>query len=387
MNQGLPPELDQLRALVRRFVDAELLPWEEHVERHDGLPEDVERDLRAKSVRLGLNAAGMPREVDGGGLSTLGQAIVDEELSRAGSGLASVVPNPSNILLACNPEQRQRFLLPCVRGERRDCFALTEPDAGSDAAGIRAHASRVADGWLVNGNKRFISHGDTADFAIFFAVTDPAAGRDRVTAFLIERGTPGFSVGQVHETMGHRGYRQAELVCDDCLVPDKNVLGEVGHGFDLARDWLRNGRIMTAARCLGPAGRALEVAREYALERHQFGRTISEFQAIQFMLADCAVDLFAARTMTYEAARLVDRGAAVPEVNAAAAMVKLFASEALGRIADRAVQILGGMGYMRETVVERIYRNARIERIWEGTSEIQRSIVARALLKHRIGVG
>ncbi len=386
MKYDLPPELEELRALVRRFVDTELLPWEDHVERYDGLPDDVERTLRAKAVELGLNAVGMPREVGGGGLSTLGQAIVEEELSRAGSGLAEVAPNPSNILLACNPEQRERFLLPCVRGERQDCFALTEPNAGSDAAGMEAHASRIDGGWVVNGNKRFISHGDTADFAIFFAVTDPGAERDRVTAFLIEKGTPGFSVGQIHETMGHRGYRQAELVCADCRVPDQNVLGDVGKGFDLARDWLREGRIMTAARCIGPAGRALELAREYALDRRQFNRPIADFQAIQFMLADCAVDLFASRTMTYEAARLVDRGASVREVNAAAAMVKVFASEALGRIADRAVQILGGMGYMQETVVERIYRNARIERIWEGTSEIQRSIIARALLRHGIGV-
>lgn len=386
MNDGLPPELQQLRGLVRRFVDTELLPWEDHVERHDGLPDDAEQSLRAKAVQLGLNAVGMPREVGGGGLSTLGQAIVEEELSRAGSALAEVAPNPSNILLACNSEQRERFLLPCVRGEKQDCFALTEPNAGSDAAGMQAHASHIEGGWLVNGNKRFISHGDSADFAIFFAVTDPDAERDRVTAFLIEKGTPGFSVGQVHETMGHRGYRQAELVCADCLVPERNVLGEPGKGFDLARDWLRKGRIMTAARCVGPAGRALELAREYALERHQFGRPISDFQAVQFMLADSTVDLFAARTMTYEAARLVDRGGSLREVNATASMVKVFASEALGRIADRAVQILGGMGYMRETVVERIYRNARIERIWEGTSEIQRSIIARALLRHGIGL-
>ena len=386
MKYDLPPELEELRALVRRFVDTELLPWEDHIERHDGLPDEVERALRAKSVELGLNAVSMPREVGGGGLSTLGQAVVEEELSRAGSGLAEVAPNPSNILLACNAEQRERFLLPCVRGERQDCFALTEPNAGSDAAGMEAHASRVPGGWLVNGNKRFISHGDTADFAIFFAVTDPSAERDRVTAFLIEKGTTGFAVGQIHETMGHRGYRQAELVCSDCRVADQNVLGEVGKGFDLARDWLREGRIMTAARCIGPAGRALEVARDYALERRQFNRPIADFQAIQFMLADSAVDLFAARTMTYEAARMVDRGAPLREVNAAAAMVKVFASEALGRIADRAVQILGGMGYMRETVVERIYRNARIERIWEGTSEIQRSIIARSLLRHGIGI-
>jgi acyl-CoA dehydrogenase len=387
VNFSLAPELVDLRDMVRRFVETELMPWEDHVEVHDGLPADVEKRLRLKAVELGLSGIGMPEEIGGGGISTLGLVIVEEELSRAGSGLASVVPHPSNILLACDREQRQRFLLPCIRGERQDCFALTEPEAGSDAQSMRSRAVRSDDGWLINGVKRFISHADTADFAIFFAVTDPDAQRDRVTAFLIERGAPGFTVGQVHETMGLRGYRQAELVCNDCLVPDENVLGQVGKGFDLARDWLRNGRILTAARCLGPAERVLEIARAYALDRRQFGRAIADFQAIQFMLADSATDLFAARVMTYNAACEEDHGSDIRVLNAKAAMVKLFASEALGRIADRAVQVLGGMGYMRETFAERTYRNARIERIWEGTSEIQRSIIARALLKHRIGLG
>jgi acyl-CoA dehydrogenase len=381
---AIEPELAELKALCRDFVERELLPHEDLVEEQDGLPPDLENELRAKAVKLGLNAMGMPEEVGGGGLGTLGLTIATEELSKAGSGLSSVIPSPSNILLACDDEQRERFLYPTVRGEKQDCFALTEPEAGSDASAIRTRAVEKDDGWVLNGRKQFISHGDTADFAIVFAVSDPDATSDRVTAFLVERGTPGFAVGQIHKTMGHRGYRQAELLFDDCLVPRENVLGDVGKGFDLARDWLRNGRILTAARCIGPAERLLQLSRDYALQRVQFGQPIADFQAIQFMLADSATELFAARMMTYNAAWDEDQGVDPKILNSKAAMVKVFASEMLGRVADRAVQVHGGMGYMREVPVERLYRNARIERIWEGTSEIQRGIIARNLLKRNV---
>ena len=382
MDFTIPDELVDFRKTVRQFVETELIPLEDYVEEHDGLPDDVMAGIRKKALEIGLNGLDMPVEVGGQGLGLLAQVLVTEELGRALGGVSSgSIPGASNILLKCNEEQRERFLYPTVRGDKQDCFALTEPDTGSDARGIKTRAVQDGDDWILNGRKRFISHGDTADFAIVFAVTDPDSTENRITAFLVEKGMPGFSVGQVHKTMGYKGYRQAELVFDDVHVPSANILGEVGHGFDLAKDWLRNGRIMTAARCLGPMARLIDEALEWSKNRVQFGEPIGNFQAVQIMLADCAADLYAARMMTYNAAWDDDQGGDHRALNAKASTVKVFASEALGRVADRVLQIFGGTGYMSETYVERAYRNARIERIWEGTSEINRLVVARNLLK------
>ncbi|MUN35286.1 acyl-CoA dehydrogenase family protein [Actinomadura litoris] len=381
MDFAIPDHLVEFREAVRRFTETELIPHEDYVEEHDGLPEEVEHRIRERAVAMGLNSMGMPEEVGGGGLDVLSQVLVTEELFRALGGLAEVVPTTPGILLACEGEQRERFLLPCVRGDIQWCFALTEPDTGSDAAGISTRAELRDGSWVINGRKRFISHGDSADFAIVFALTHPDREQDRITAFLVEKGTPGFGVGQLHKTMGHRGYRQAELVFDDCAVPEGNVLGEPGRGFGIAHGGLSSGRIMTAARCLGPMARLIDDGVEWAKQRVQFGRPIADYQAIQFMIADCATDLHAARLMTYNAAWAADQGEAPKIVHARASAAKLFASEALGRVADRVLQIFGGTGYMNETYVERAYRNARIERIWEGTSEIQRIILARQLLK------
>jgi acyl-CoA dehydrogenase len=382
MDFTIPEELVDFRKAVRQFVDQELIPREDYVEEHDGLPDEVVDDIRRKAVALGLNGLDMPVEVGGQGMGLVAQVLVTEELGRALGGVSSgAIPGASNILMACNEQQRERFLYPTVRGDKQDCFALTEPDTGSDAAGIKTRAVLDGDSWVLNGRKRFISHGDTADFAIVFAVSDPSAETDRISAFLVEKGTEGFSVGQTHKTMGYRGYRQAELIFDDCRVPATNVLGEPGKGFDLARDWLRNGRIMTAARCLGPMSRLIDEGLQWSKQRVQFGQPIGEFQAIQLMLADCAMDLYASRMMVYNAAWDDDQGVDPRVLNAKASAVKVFASEALGRVADRVLQIFGGSGYMNESFVERAYRNARIERIWEGTSEINRLALARNLLK------
>jgi acyl-CoA dehydrogenase len=382
MDFSIPEELIDFRKAVRQFVDTELIPLEDYVEEHDGLPEDTVLELRKKAIALGLNGLSMPVEVGGQGMGRLASALVHEETSRALGGVSSgAIPGASAILLECTEEQRERFLYPTIVGEKQECFALTEPDTGSDARNIKTRAVLEDGQWRINGRKRFISHGDTADFAIVMAVTDPDSEHNRITAFLVEKGSPGFSVGQLHKTMGWRGYRQAELVFDDCIVSPDNVLGEVGGGFNLAKDWLLDGRIGIAAGCLGQMSRLIDEALEWSKNRVQFGQPIAEFQAIQLMLADCAMDLHASRMMVYNAAWAADQGLDPRELSAKASAVKVFASEALGRVVDRVLQIFGGTGYMNETFVERAYRNARIERIWEGTSEINRLAIARSMIK------
>lgn len=382
MDFSIPDELIDFRRTIRKFVDDELIPHEDYVEKHDGLPSDVYDSLRRRAVSMGLHSLSLPEDVGGSGMGTLAAVLVREELSRAHPGTLAVIPYTSPILLACKGDQRERFLYPAVRGTKEDCFALTEPDAGSDAESIKTRAIRQSNGdWLVNGRKRFISRGGVADFATVFAATNPSSDDPGVTAFLIEKGTPGFSVGQKHETMGLRGEEQVELLFDDCIVSGANVLGDVGGGFEVAKDWLRAARVIAAANCLGPMARLIDDGLEWSQQRVQFGQPIGNFQAVQIMLADCAMDLYATRMMVYNAAWDFDQSDDSRRLNAKASAVKVFASEAVGRVADRVLQIFGGSGYMNDSYVERAYRNVRIERIWEGTSEINRMIIARNILK------
>lgn len=270
------------------------MPYEEDCELNDGLPEEVINSIQKKAMDAGLNALNIPEEYGGAGYGTLADVIVSEAVTSVVSGaMQALIPSPSSILLACNEEQKERYLIPTVKLEKHECFALTEPDAGSDSGNLKTTAVKKGDKWVLNGTKRFISHGDTADYAIVFAITDPDTRA--VTCFLVDKGTPGFRVGQIHKTMGYSGYCQAELLFEDCEVPEENILGGLHQGWAMSSEWLRNGRILTAARCLGPAKRAIGLAREYSIQRVQFGQPVGDFQAIQFMLAECASELYAAR--------------------------------------------------------------------------------------------
>ncbi|MEB8336881.1 acyl-CoA dehydrogenase family protein [Streptomyces endophyticus] len=371
---------------VRKFVTAELEPYEDEVERLDDIPAEIADRIRQKAIAAGLYAANMPEELGGGGLDATSMTLVERELGRAGYALQMLVARPSNILQACAGEQRERYLLPTVRGERHDCLAMTEPGAGSDVRSMTTRAEPDGDGYVINGTKHFISHADAADFVILFAATgvdetaQDSGGRRRnpITAFLVDIDTPGLTVTRGSSSVSHRGYHQCELSFTDCRVPAAQRLGEEGRGFDLMGEWLGASRLSVAATSVGRARRVLELATGWAAERSQFGQTIGRFQGVSFQLADMATELEAAELLTMRAAWRHDQGVMTDQD---AAMAKLFASEALGRITDRAVQIFGGMGLMAELPIERFWRDARVERIWDGTSEIQRHIISRSLLR------
>lgn len=383
MQFGLTDEQRMIIETTRAFVEAELYPHEALVERSGHLPMELIREIQAKAMNAGLYAANMPEEVGGAGLDTLSWLLYERELGRANYALHwTCVARPSNILLAGNEAQRQKYLYPCIRGETWDCLAMTEPGAGSDLRGMQATARQDGTDWILNGTKHFISHADIAGFTIAFMATGeeetPRGRKKRITAFFVDKGTPGFTVREGYRNVSHRGYSNAVLEFDDCRIPADNVLGEVHKGFDVANQWLGATRLQVAATCLGRADRALDHAVRYAADRRQFGQPIGKFQGVSFKLADMAMELKAAELLTWEAGWKFDQGSVT---DSDMAMAKLKATEVLAMIADEAIQIHGGMGLMDELPLERIWRDARVERIWEGTSEIQRHIISRALLR------
>jgi len=383
MDFSLSEEQQMIVASTREFVRQELYPHEQEIERSGVLSDELLHTLKARAIAAGLYAANMPADVGGAGLDGVSWVLYEKELGHTSYILHySCVGRPSNILLACKGEQRERYLLPTVRGERVECLAMSEPQAGSDLRSMRTTAVRRDGDYVINGTKHFISHVDHADYVILFAVTgeeQSARGKRRLmTAFLIDKGTPGFEVLPGYRNVSHRGYTNSILHFNDCRVPGSAVLGEVNQGFEVANTWLGSTRLQVAATCLGRAERALELAKQWAVDRSQFGQPIGKFQGVAFKLADMAVELRAAELLTLEAAWKLDRKIAT---DMDMAIAKLKATEMLAMVADEALQIHGGMGLMTELPLERIWRDARIERIWDGTSEVQRHIISRALLR------
>ena len=383
MHFGMSDEQRMIVETTRAFVETELYPYEREVERSGHLPLELIREIQKKAMDAGLYAANMPEEVGGAGLDTLSWLLYERELGRANYALHwTCVARPSNILLAGTKAQQEKYLMPCIRGETWDCLAMTEPGAGSDLRGMSASARPDGGDWVLNGTKHFISHADLASFTIAFMATGeeetPRGRKKRITAFFVDKGTPGFTVREGYRNVSHRGYTNAVLEFDDCRVPAENILGEVHQGFEVANTWLGATRLQVAATCLGRADRALRHAIDWAAERKQFGQQIGKFQGVSFKLADMALELKAAELLTFEAGWKFDEGTVT---DADMAMAKLKATEALAMIADEAIQIHGGMGLMDELPLERIWRDARVERIWEGTSEIQRHIISRELLR------
>jgi alkylation response protein AidB-like acyl-CoA dehydrogenase len=383
MEFALTEEQQLIIKTTRDFVRQELVPHEREVEETGVLRSELWQQLKQKAIDAGLYAANMPIEVGGAGLDAVSWVLYEKELGHTSYVLHyACVARPSNILLACEGTQRERYLLPTVRGERVECLAMSEPQAGSDLRSMKTTASLRGGDFVINGTKHFISHADHADFVILFAASgeeQSARGKRKlITAFLVDKGTPGFEVRPGYRNVSHRGYTNSILQFTDCRLPPSAVLGEVHRGFEVANTWLGATRLQVAANCLGRAERALECAKQWAVDRVQFGQQIGKFQGVSFKLADMAVELRAAELLTLEAAWKLDQKSAT---DADMAVAKLKASEMLAMVADEALQIHGGMGLMSELPLERIWRDARIERIWDGTSEVQRHIISRSLLR------
>ncbi|MFT5895645.1 MAG: acyl-CoA dehydrogenase [bacterium] len=383
MNFGLSEEQRLIIETTRAFVEKELYPHEAAIERTGHLDMDLVREIQKKAIEVGLYAANIPEEFGGAGLDTVSWLLYEKELGKANYALHwTGVARPSNILCAGTEEQREKYLKPCVTGEKWDCLAMTEPGAGSDLRGMTASAVPDGDDWILNGTKHFISHADIADFAICFMATGeedtPRGKKKLITAFFVDKGTAGFHVRDGYRNVSHRGYTNAILEFDNCRIPKRQMLGELHKGFNVANDWLGATRLQVGATCLGRAERAFGHSVEYAAARKQFGQSIGKFQGVSFKLADMACEMKAAELMILEAGWKYDQQTAS---DADMAMAKLKATEMLAMVADEAIQIHGGMGLMDDLPLERIWRDARIERIWEGTSEIQRHIISRTLLR------
>ncbi len=379
MDFTIPEEMILMKKSVREFVEEQVDPIAPEIEEKDEIP----AWLLDKAKEMGLFGLSIPEEYGGAGLNMLGKCLIFEELGRTHGGFTTVLGAHNGIgtvgiVNLGTPEQKRRYLPSMASGEKIGAFALTEPNAGSDAANLRTTAVKKGDRYVLNGTKHFITNSVIGQVFTVMAVTDKSKGARGITSFIVEKSFPGFNVGTVEKKMGLRGAHTAELIFEDCEVPEENVLGKEGEGFINALKILTNGRVGIAARNLGACGKLLDLSIDYAKQRIQFGRPIAEFQAIQHMLAEMAMETEVARSMVYRVAWMVDQN--MPVIKEAA-MVKLFASETFGRVVDKALQIHGGMGYMREFPIERFYRDARINRIFEGTSEIQKNIIASSLLK------
>lgn len=385
MDFSLSEEEAQVRSTIRRFVEREVMPLEDELLRREregavGLPHDIIEELQAKATDAGYWGLDVPAEYGGAELSAVMQAIIRIEVSR------SFVPfrfagTADNILYEANDEQKERYLLPTLHGKIRSCFALTEPDAGSDATAIRTRARRDGTDWIIDGEKTFITGGMEADFAIVFAVTGEEHGtKGGVTAFLVDR-EDGWTSTPI-PTMGN--WAPAALHFESVRVPDAAILGEVGRGFELAMRWIGRGRYMIAARAVGTAERLLDMAIRYSRERHTFGKPIADYQAIQWMLADSAVEIESVKWLGLHAAWLVDQGL---DARHFSSIAKLSGATMANAVVDRVLQIHGGMGYTKEFPIERCYRELRVMRIFEGTDEIQRRAIARNLLREHVRVG
>jgi acyl-CoA dehydrogenase len=382
MQYGLNEEQEMIVTTVRSFVEKEIYPHEDLVERTGEVPKEIAQEIKKKTLDLGFYACNFPESLGCAGLNHLDFALVERELGRGSMALNHFFGRPQNILMACSGDQIDNYLKPAIVGDKMDALAMTEPGAGSDIRSMSCTAKRDGGDWVVNGTKHFISGADHADFIIVFIATGeeetPRGEKKKITSFLVDRGTPGFIIRDGYKSVSHNGYKNMILEFTDCRLPDSQVLGAVDGGFDVMNEWLYATRITVATMSVGRARRVFDYALKYAADREQFGQKIGKFQGVSFQLADMVTEIDAADLLTLSAANKLDRR---EPSNREIASAKLFASEMLSRVTDQAIQIHGGMGLMDDLPLERFWRDARVERIWDGTSEIQRHIISRDLLR------
>ena len=382
MQYGLNEEQEMIVATVRSFVEKEIYPHEDLVERTGMVPKEIAQEIKRKTLELGFYACNFPESLGCAGLNHLDFALVERELGRGSMALNHFFGRPQNILMACSGDQIDNYLKPAILGDKMDALAMTEPGAGSDIRSMSCTAKRDGGDWVVNGTKHFISGADHADFIIVFIATGEEetlrGKKKKITSFLVDRGAPGFIIRDGYKSVSHKGYKNMILEFTDCRLPDSQVLGAVDGGFDVMNEWLYATRITVATMSVGRARRVFDYALNYAADREQFGQKIGKFQGVSFQLADMVTEIDAADLLTLSAANKLDRK---EPSNREIASAKLFASEMLSRVTDQAIQIHGGMGLMDDLPLERFWRDARVERIWDGTSEIQRHIISRDLLR------
>jgi alkylation response protein AidB-like acyl-CoA dehydrogenase len=379
MDFELSKELRELQEAARHFVEQELVPHELYVDEHESIPEDVLTRIRAKAIDYGLWPMNVPVEMGGLGSSVMAQVVAQEQAGRATNGLWAHVGGPYNALLRCDEAQRGKYLEPALRGEWTVSYAVSEPGGGSDTTNLKTTAVKKGDRWVINGEKWFVSGGNDGIGLLVHAVTGP----DEESLFLVDHDTPGMRLSRTPRFMHRHEDRHPEFVFENCEVPESQMLGQRGEANAISKEWFREERLHIAARCLGAAQRLVEEAKAWCAERESFGRKLHEHQAIGWMLAD---ELYAARLMTYKTAWEEDAGRADPkELHTKASMCKLYAAEMAGRVADRVVQIFGGRGYCADYAAERLYRDVRVDRIWEGTSEIMRSVIVNGVMKRDLG--
>ena len=379
MDFNLSEDHIAIRKTIREFAETEIAPGARERDENSEFPAEIVKQL----AKLGMSGVCSPIEYGGSGLDYLSFAIIIEELARVDASV-SVIISVTNTLAGFplkrfgSDEQKKKYLTPLSTGEKLGAYSLSEPQAGSDASNLACMAVRDGDDYVLNGVKNFVTNGGNADIIILFAMTDKEKGKKGISTFIIEKEMPGFSVGKIEKKLGIRSSDTVELVFEECRVPAANRLGEEGEGFKIAMTTLDYGRVGIGAQALGIAQGAMERAIAYSMEREQFGKKINEFQAIQFKISDMAVEIDATRLLLYRAAWMQDRG---EKFTAESAMAKLFASQTAMKTANQAVQIFGGYGYMREFEIERFMRDAKITEIYEGTSEIQKIVIARETLR------
>ena len=378
----LTDEQSMIVDTTRDFLEKEIYPHEKIVEKTGEVPRELGAEIARKCKEIGFFAANFPEKLGGGGMNHLEFTLLERELGRGSNALTVFFGRPSGILMACNNLQKDKYLIPAIKGEKFDALAMTEPGAGSDVRGMECTGQRKGGDWIVNGTKHFISHADIADFVIVFIATGEEetekGKKKKISCFLVDRGTPGFEICGGYNSVSHRGYKNCILRFDECRLSNDQVLGEVHRGFDIANEWLYATRLTVAATSVGRARRAFELTLPFTTERQQFGKKISQFQGVSFQLADMITEIDAADLLTLSAASKLDNK--IP-ANREIASAKLYATEMLARVTDTCIQLHGGMGLMDDLPFERFWRDARIERIWDGTSEIQRHIISRELLR------